>query len=114
MRRILTSTVLLVLLFPALALGGEIRIEDLLYRDGFYYKKFSDVPFTGKTTEKIQGSFKDGKKHGPWVYYWGNGQLSSRGTYKDGKKHGTWVYYKEDGTVKDKYIGTFKDEVKPD
>jgi len=82
--------VLVVLLFPTLALGGEIRIEDLLYRDGIYYKKFSDVPFTRKTTEKIQGSFKDGKKHG------------------------TWVYYKEDGTVKDKYIGTFKDEVKPD
>ena len=57
----------MVLLFPALALGGEVKIEDLVERDGLFYAKFSDVPFTGKTMEKEQGSFKNGKKDGPWV-----------------------------------------------
>jgi hypothetical protein len=35
---------------------------DLVYREGLYYKKFSDVPFTEKITGKKQGAFKNGKK----------------------------------------------------
>ena len=75
MRQILASMVLVVLLFPSLALGETVKFEDLVITDGLYYKKFSDVPFTGKVTGKKQGSFKDGKQHGPWVTYWYNGQL---------------------------------------
>ena len=69
MRHILASMVLVVLLFPTLASGGEVKYEDLVERDGLYYPKFSEVPFTGKT----QGSFRKGKKHGPWVGYYDNG-----------------------------------------
>jgi hypothetical protein len=54
MRHILTSVVLLVLLFPALALGETM--DDLVKRDGLHYKKFTDVPFTGEVTGKKQGS----------------------------------------------------------
>ena len=50
MRQILTSVVLVVLLFPALVLGETIKTEDLVKRDGRYYKKFATVPFTGKVT----------------------------------------------------------------
>ena len=67
MERILASLVLMVLLLPALALGETMK--DLVERDGLYYPKFSEVPFTGKT----QGSFRKGKKHGPWVGYYDNG-----------------------------------------
>ena len=136
MKRILAPILLLTLLFPPLALGEEVKIEDLVKRDGLYYRKFSDVPFTGKTTEKDQGSFKDRKKDGPWVIYWGNGQLFtkgtykggkedgpwvqywdngqlySKGTYKDGTKTGPWVSYKSDGTVDEKPTGTYRDGVK--
>ena len=86
MRHILTSVVLIVLLFPALAMGGEVKIEDLVERDGLYYRKFTDVPFTGKTVEKEQGSFRNGKRDGPWVKYYENGQLEWKRTYKDGVK----------------------------
>ena len=55
MRHILTSVILLVLLFPALALGETM--DDLVKRDGLHYKKFTDVPFTGEVTGKKQGSF---------------------------------------------------------
>jgi len=110
MRHILTSVVLLVLLFPALAFGETM--DDLVEREGLHYKKFTDVPFTGKTTGKIQGSFRNGKKHGPWVSYHENGQLWSKGTYKDGKRDGPWVGYNYDGTVRKGFTGTFKDGVK--
>ena len=88
MRHILTSVVLLVLLFPALAFGETM--DDLVVTDGLHYKKFTDVPFTGKVTGKEQGSFRNGKRDGPWVLY------------------------NLDGTVDEKYTGTFKDGVKVD
>ena len=136
MRHILASMVLVVLLFPALALGETVKFGDLVKREGLYYKKSNDVSFTGKTTGQIQGSFKDGKEdgpwvgyhdngrvrekgtykdgkpEGPWVYYHDNGQLWSKGTYKDGKMDGPWVNYKSDGTVWEKQTGTFKNGVK--
>ena len=76
----------MVLLFPSLALGETVKDEDLVLRDGLYYKKFTDVPFTGKITGEFQGKLKNGKKEGPWVVYHDNGQLMSKGTYKDGMK----------------------------
>ena len=112
--------------------------DDLVQRNGLYYRKSSDFPFTGKVTGKQQGKFKYGKHHGPWTYYWGNGQLlsngtykngkedgpwvmyhyngelTSKGTYKDGKKTGSWVGYNKEGTVVEEETGTFKDGVKID
>jgi hypothetical protein len=74
-----------ILLFPSLALGETMR--ELVNRDGLHYKRFTDVPFMGEVTGRYhQGSIKNGKKDGPWVHYWGNGQLLSKETYKDGKK----------------------------
>ena len=109
-------------------------MDDLVERDGLFYKKFTDVPFTGEITDKTaQGTFRNGKKEGPWVRYhdngqlsskrtykngekdgpwvgyWSNGQLFYKGTYKDGKRDGPWVFYNEDGTVWKEYKGTFKD-----
>ena len=41
--------------------------DDLVEQDGLFYKKFTDVPFTGKITWKEQGELKDGKKDSPWI-----------------------------------------------
>jgi hypothetical protein len=134
MNRLLAPILLLTLLFPALAFGETMK--DLVEREGLHYKKFTEVPFTGKVTGKSQGSFRNGKKHGPWVSYYDNGQLWSKGTYKndkedgpwivyykngqllskgtlkDGKGDGPWVGYNDDGTVWEEYTGTFKDGVR--
>ena len=86
MRHALASLVIALFLFPSIAFGETM--DDLVKRDGIYYKKFTDVPFTGKITGQEQGSLKDDKKDGPWVYYY------------------------EDGTVFEEYTGTYKDGVK--
>ena len=97
----------MVLLFPALALGGEVKWKDLVERDGIYYKKFTDIPFTGNVTGIFQGKIKDGKKHGSWVWYHDNGQLYSKETFKDGKLDGPYVSYHENGQLS--FKGTYKD-----
>ena len=89
MRRFLAPILLLTLLFPTLAMGGEVKWSDLVLTDGLRYKKFSDVPFTGKVTEKLlRVSFRNGKRHGPWGEFHDNGRLKAKGTYKAGEGDG--------------------------
>ena len=78
MRHILALMVLMVLLFPALALGETMG--DLVERDGLHYKKSTDVPFTGEVRRKEQGSIRNGKREGVWASYYENGQLEDKGT----------------------------------
>ena len=110
MKTLLTLLTCLFILSPNVVLSETI--EDLVQREGIYYKKFSDVPFTGKTTGETQETYRNGKMHGLWVSYWANGQLMGKGNWKDGKKDGLWFIYNRDGTVDEKYTGTFKNGVK--
>ncbi|MDB9958253.1 hypothetical protein OAD42_04115 [Oceanospirillaceae bacterium] len=87
-------------------------IDDLVLRDGLYYEKSTDVPFNGNITGLEQGSFKNGKKEGVWLWYWSNGQLSSKGNYNNGMYDGDWVGYRKDGTLVKEWTGTFKNGVK--
>ena len=110
-----------------------VKFEDLVERGEVYYKKFTDIPFSGTVTGTPQGKLKNGIKDGPWVYFhengqllhkstykngkkegpwvkcYENGQLWKKGTYKDGKEEGPWVSYSEDGTVDNELTGTYKD-----
>ena len=95
-------------------LGGEevVTIDDLQQQDVGYCKKGTDVPFTGKITGIAEGSFKNGKKEGPWVEYHDNGQLFGKGDYKKGKREGPWVTYLHNGQLVDE--GTYKNGKKVD
>ena len=106
MKHILAPILLLVFLFPSLALSQEVTWDDLVEREGLYYKNFSDVPFSGKITGSKKGSFKNGVMEGPWVSYHENGQLLSEGAFKNGKTEGPWVLYYDNGRLSMK--GTFK------
>ena len=66
---------------------GE-TMDDLIQREGVYYKNFSDVPFTGKTTGEKQGSFMNCLREGLWINYFTIGIVNEYGTetYKNGVK----------------------------
>ena len=126
---------LLTILFISLlsSPSWSVTLGDLVHREGIYYEKFTDVPFTGKVTGQEQGSFKNGKKvgtwvmyfkngqleskgnfkngkrEGTWINYWGNGQLFYKGNFKNGKYHGSWVAFNEDGSAFKSWTGTYKD-----
>ena len=59
MTRILAPILLVVLLFPSLALGEGVKWDDLVKRDFVFYKKFTTIPFTGKVTGQYQGKMRD-------------------------------------------------------
>ena len=69
------------------------EMSDLVTREGIYYQKFTDVPFSGKVTGKEQGSFKNGKGEGAWVGYYETGQLRTKGSFKNGKLEGAFNYF---------------------
>ena len=132
MKTLLTILFLSLLSSPS----WSVSYDDLVERDGVYYKKFSDVPFSGKVTEIYKGSikngkregawisyydngqlhfkgnYKNGKREGAWILYWNNGQLYSKRNYKNGKKEGAWVEYEKDGTLYRERSGTFKNGYK--
>ena len=102
---------LLTILFISLlsSPSWSVTIDDLVKREGIYYEKFTDVPFTGKVTDKLTGSdqttFKNGKRDGAWIGYHENGQLWWKGNYRNGKREGAYVQYHENGqfSVKGNY-----------
>ena len=88
MKRFLAPILLVTLLFPSLALGQAVTMDDLVITNGLYYKKFTNVPFTGEVTGLEQGAFKDGKADGPWISFNKDGTVDEKntGTYRDGVK----------------------------
>ena len=62
----LTLLTCLFILSPNVVMSETM--DDLVKREGLYYKKFSDVPFTGKVTGIEQGKMKKGKKEGKWSH----------------------------------------------
>ena len=85
-------------------------MRDLVQRDGVYYKKNSDVPFSGKVTGSFNGSITNGKREGAWICYYDNGQLFLKGNYKNGKREGAWVEFHDDGQLGNK--GNYKNGAK--
>ena len=79
---------LLTILFISLlsSPSWSVTLGDLVERDGLYYEKFTDIPFTVEVTGAEQGSFKDGEKDVAWVMYRMNGQLMNKGNWKNNKR----------------------------
>jgi hypothetical protein len=65
MKKFFVPAALTLALLPSIAFGDTNRLDSLVKTGELYYKKITDVPFTGKTTGKIQGSFQNGKNMAP-------------------------------------------------
>ena len=111
MKQLITLMTILFISFLSSPSWSE-TLDDLVVRDGIWYKKFTDVPFTGKIKGRIIGGFINGKFDGLFVHYWENGQLQTKGVYKNGKKEGKWVYYFNTGKPFASMTGIFKNGVK--
>ena len=83
MIRIILSAILL-LIFPIQVWSETLTMDDLVKRNELYYKKFTNVPFTGEISGIESGKFKNGKKNGLWKWYF-LGNLKTVTNYKDGE-----------------------------
>ena len=87
MIRILATSLLALCLTASGAFATSL--VEFVERDGIFYKKFTDVPFTGKVDEGAwRGALKNGKREGPWVGYNSDGTRYKvlSGAFRDGKR----------------------------
>ncbi len=79
------------------------KADDIVSREGLCYKSFTDHPFTGELKDfskaRVHMYFRNGKKHGPFLQYYPNGQLKEKGKYNEAKKVGQWNYYNQNGRI---------------
>ena len=87
------------LLLTSVSWSKDVDYNDLVKRDGLFYEKFTNQPFTGTTTGRHHGKFKDGKLEGEGLTYHDNGQLWIKQYHKDGKKEGEELSYYQNGQL---------------
>ena len=87
------------LLLTSVSWSKDVDWNNLVERGGLIYEKFSDKPFTGKSTGMQQGKTKKGLKNGEWLIFWEDGQLGLKTNYKNGKKIGKELSYRPDGVL---------------
>ena len=104
MKKVLQILSFLLVCLISITLAEELHFRDLVQRDGYYYKKFTDIPYTGNinTDGIIFGRIENGKKEGYWSYYHDNGQIMMKGLYENGESEGEWEYYHNNGQLKTK------------
>ncbi len=106
-------TIFLIITFISSSYSKEeiTRYEDLVEREGLLYKKFTDVPFSGKiegffidkyygkSNTFSRGYIENGKRNGDWKYYFYNGNLKSKGKILNNTPVGKWKFYKNNGDL---------------
>lgn len=87
-----------VFIVPTFVSAHAVDFNDVVKRNGIYYKKFSDVPIKRNTDDKLQ---KYGKRKDQYYEeYYSNGQLASKGIYRNDAKYSVWEWYNNDGKLK--------------
>ena len=82
-------------------------MDNLVERDEIYYKKFTNVPFTGVAfaisnetgTITQQAKYIDGLAWGKYYEWWPNGSKKVDGTYRFGLMYGRWKFFYENGKI---------------
>ncbi len=62
--------IIYILLLTSICWSKDVDYNDLVKRDGLYYEKSNNKPFTGKVVGFEKGYIKAGKIEGEWREYW--------------------------------------------
>jgi antitoxin component YwqK of YwqJK toxin-antitoxin module len=85
-----------------------VNQDELELREGIWYLKGQDTPYTGKIFAKYSNgkmwrewNYKNGKVDGLQVEWHQNGKKWNEVNYKDGKRDGLWVQWHKNGQKRD-------------
>ena len=91
---------------------------DLEEKEGLFYNKNSNNPYTGNTftldedgLKYFEGNLIDGLMDGLWIWYYKNGNKESQRNYKNGELEGVKTEWYESGNKKSevKYDNGYRD-----
>ena len=88
--------------FSIIGMGEKVKMNDLTERGGLYFKKSSEVPFTGEVEGRYQGKIIEGKKDGLWLTHSPEGNLWFKNNYINGIIDGVNFMYHMNGQLRSK------------
>ena len=72
---------------------GSPKLVKLYEINGDSKTMLNEISYYSSGQERYEGAYKDGKRHGKWIYYYENGNKWSEGFFDNGLRHGfgtTW------------------------
>ena len=82
----------------------KVKMNDLTERNGLYFKKSSEVPFTGELEGRYQGKMVKGKRSGLWLTYSPEGTLWFKKNYVNGIIDGFSFMYHMNGQLRSRSL----------
>ena len=95
-------TIFFFITFSIIGICEKVKMNDLTERDGLYFKKSSEVPFTGEVEGRYQGKIIEGKKDGLWLTHSPEGNLWFKNNYINGIIDGVNFMYHLNGQLRSK------------
>ena len=89
----------LFLIFLSACSESTIDRDELVERDGVFYEKFSNKPYSGNTTGRTIGKIAEGNYEGEVLTYHENGQLESQQVVVRGVREGEFRGFDEEGNL---------------
>lgn len=91
-------------IFSIIGMCEKVKMNDLTERDGIYYEKSSEIPFSGELEGRYQGTLVNGKREGLWLTYSPEGNLWFKKTYVNGIIDGISFMYHLNGLLRSKSL----------
>jgi len=88
--------------FSVIGMCEKVKMNDLTERGGLYFKKSSEIPFTGELEGRYEGKMVNGKREGLWLTYSPDGNLWFKKTYINGIIDGISYMYHMNGQLRSK------------
>lgn len=115
-------TILFISILSSPSWSETLTMDDLMERNGLYFKKFTNVPFSGSVVqncpkgkpkdifqEGFSGKIVNGLREDYWIITFCLSSSIQRGNFLRGKREGLWEFYYGDGQLE--RIGYFKENM---
>ena len=90
--------------FSITGICEKVKMNELTERGGLYFKKSSEIPFTGELEGRYQGKMVNGKREGLWLTYSPDGNLWFKKIYVNGIIDGISYMYHMNGQLRSKSL----------
>ena len=87
------------ILLPSIIQAETSYYKNLVEKDGLFYKKGSDEPYSGSVKGSQIGLMVEGKREKEWKEFYPDGNIKREVTFKNGVQNGLGSSYFPDGKL---------------
>ena len=87
------------ILLPSIIQAETSYYKNLVEKDGLFYKKGSDEPYSGSVEGSQIGLMVEGKREKEWKEFYPDGNIKREVAFKNGVQHGLGSSYFSDGKL---------------